>query len=545
MRDPRTAVVPDGDELAPGFRVRRDSSGAAFVEVPVSGEALNDNPMFNKGTAFTREERDSLGLHGLLPPRIVRMEQQVERVMENYARKSTDLERYIHLISLMDRNETLFYRVLLDHLEELLPIVYTPTVGQACQRFGHIYRRNRGLYLTPEDAGRADEILGHWPFRDVGIVVVTDGQRILGLGDLGAGGMGISIGKISLYVAGAGIHPARTLPICLDVGTDNEALRSDPLYLGVPRPRVRGQAYDDLVAAFIDGVVRRWPDAVIQFEDFGIENAFRLLDAYRGKVCCFNDDIQGTGAVARAGLLSTLKRTGARLEDQRIFIVGAGSAGTGIARALPDSDVWCFDSKGLLTRERVGIRDFQRPHARPEPPGSLADTARRVRPTILIGVTGKGGLFTRELIESMAGPQPIVFPLSNPTANAEATPDQIRDWSGGRAVVATGSPFAGTAQCNNMYVFPGMGLGILASGARRVTDAMFQRAARALSSLAPEGSLFPALREIRRVSSEVAAAVAEEAAESGVAPRHEACELKSRIAQLTWEPRYLPYRPAR
>ncbi|MBI2933455.1 MAG: NAD-dependent malic enzyme [Planctomycetes bacterium] len=532
-------------ELAPGFRECRDPrTGERYLEVPTAGKLLNDFPMFNKGTAFTQEERDTLGLHGLLPPRIVTMQQQIERVLDNYAAKTTDLERYIHLMSLLDRNETLFYRILLDRLEQLLPIVYMPTVGLACQRFGHIYRRNRGLYFTPEDAGRVDEILGNWPFQEIQVVVVTDGQRILGLGDLGAGGMGISIGKGILYAAGAGIHPARILPVCLDVGTDNASLLSDPLYLGKPRPRVRGRKYDDLVEAFIAGVQRRWPSALIQFEDFGIENAFRLLDGHRTRACCFNDDIQGTGAVARAGIRAALKKTDGRWEDQRAFIVGAGSAGIGIARALKGVPLWIFDSKGLLTTDRPEMREFQRPFARTEPGGGLLDTARRVHPTILIGVSGRPGMFTRELIESMAGSHPIVFPLSNPTSKTECTPQQAMEWTNGRAMVATGSPFPGTPQCNNMYVFPGVGLGAVVSGARRITDGMFETAADTLVSMSPEDGLFPPLRDIRRIARRIALSVARNAMASGLVPHADDVDLDAKIAARMWDPQYLPYRPA-
>jgi malic enzyme len=532
-------------EPAPGFRYRRDpKSGEEYLEVPIKGEMLNDFPMFNKGTAFTQAERDALGLHGLLPPRAVTMEQQAMRVMENYARKTTDLERYIHLISLLDRNETLFYRILLDRLEELLPIVYTPTVGLACQRFGRIYRRTRGIYITPEDAGRIDEILLNWPFHEIAVIVVTDGERILGLGDLGAGGMGISIGKLSLYVTGAGIHPARTLPVCIDAGTENEELRADPLYLGKPRPRVRGEAYDELLDAFVAAVQRRFPRALLQFEDFGIDNAFRLLNRYRERVCCFNDDIQGTGAVARAGLLAALRLTGEPLERQRVFIAGAGSAGIGIARALEGAPVWVFDSKGLLTSDRPRLRPFQQPFTRSEPAGSLLEVARRVRPTVLIGVAGHPGVFHRELLATMDGPRPIVFPLSNPTAQAECTPDQAREWTGGRAIVATGSPFPNTPQCNNLYIFPGIGLGVLASAAARVSDGMFRIAAETLASLAPPESLYPPMRDIRRVSAEIAFAVAKQAFDEALAIPCDDAMLRARIAAEMWEPRYLPYRPA-
>lgn len=543
-------------EIAPGFMIERDArTGEDYIEVPVRGELLIDFPMFNKGTAFTQDERDSLGLQGLLPPRVVTMEQQVARVVDNYARKTSDLERYIHLISLLDRNETLFYRVLVDRLEELLPIVYTPTVGLACQQFARIFRRSRGIYLTPEDTGRVDEILSHWPFSDVRIIVVTDGQRVLGLGDLGANSMGIPIGKLSLYVAGAGIHPAGTLPVCLDVGTDNDTLLADPLYLGKPRRRVRGADYDGLVAAFMEGVAKRWPRALVQFEDFGIGNAFRLLDFYRDRACCFNDDIQGTGAVTLAGVLAGLRiingRAGAdgagggELAGQKVFIAGAGGAGIGIARALEGAQIWVFDSNGLLTADRRdSLLDFQKPWARAEAGGSLEEVARRVCPTVLIGVAGRPDLFTRELLGAMEGPRPLVFPLSNPTSKAECTPEQARAWTDGRALVATGSPFPDTAQCNNMYIFPGIGLGAACSGATRITNRMFTVAAQALAAMTPEGALYPRLSEVRRISVAIALAVGKEAVSAGLAEPLGEDDLRERIASTMWEPRYLPYRAA-
>lgn len=529
----------------PETRCIRGSDGRPLhLETTLRGEALVDDAILNKGTAFTEEERDALGLRGLLPPRVSTMAEQAGRVLENHRRKESDLERYIHLIALLDRNATLFYRMLLGHLEEFLPIIYTPTVGQACERFGHIYRRPRGIYLTPEDTGGVDRILANWPASDIAVIVVTDGERILGLGDLGAGGMGISIGKSSLYVAGAGIHPARTLPVCLDTGTGNEALLEDPLYLGRPRRRVRGAAYDDLVEAFFAAAARRFPKAFIQFEDFGKNNAFRLLDRFRDRYCTFNDDIQGTGAVALAGVLSALRETGGRLEDQRAVILGAGSAGVGIGRALKGAGIWMLDSKGLLTADRGGLSPVQLPFARAEPGGMLIDVVRRVRPTILIGTSGQPGVFTREVIDAMAGPRPIVFPLSNPTSHSECTPEDVRAWTGGRALVAAGSPFPGTAQCNNLYIFPGVGLGIIAAGASRVTDGMFAAAARTLASLVPAGAIFPPLQDIRRLSAALAMAVAREAIAAGVAPPADDDTLRRRIADEIWEPEYLPFKAA-
>jgi malic enzyme len=477
------------------------------------------------------------------------MEEQASRVLSNYRAQRTDLERYAALQALMDRNETLFHRILLDHLEEMLPIVYTPTVGQACQKFGQLYRRGRGIYLTPEDTKDVSRILRRWRFSDVRVIVVTDGERVLGLGDLGAGGMGISIGKCCLYVTGGGIHPARTLPVCLDVGTDNEAFLGERLYLGKRRRRVRGAEYDALVESFLASVVERWPRAMVQFEDFGMGNALRLLDLWRDKVCCFNDDIQGTGAVTLAAVLAGLRLTGQRFQDLRVLMAGAGSAGIGIARALRGARIWMCDVEGLLTTSRTNLMPAQREFAVDEnvdeAKATLAETARRVRPHVIVGVTGKQGSFTREIVGAMDGPRPMVFPLSNPTSCAECTPAEAREWSGGRAIVATGSPFEGTSQCNNVYIFPGVGLGVLSCDATRVTDGMIRAAAEALAAMAPVGEgdrLFPPMRDIRRVSREVAFAVASRAIRDGVAAPQTDDDLRARIADEVWEPEYIPYR---
>ena len=534
------------DEPVPGFRYHRDAtSGEEWLEVPIKGELLNDFPMFNKGTGFTQEERDELGLTGVMPPRVVSMELQAERVLLNFHRQATDIDRYLSLMALLDRNETLFYRVLIDHLEELLPIVYTPTVGLACQQFGRIYRRTRGIYLRPEDTGRVDEILATWPFPDVRVIVVTDGERVLGLGDLGAGGMGISIGKSSLYVAGAGIHPARVLPVCLDVGTNNENLLLDALYLGKARRRVRGAEYDQLVEAFFQAVAKRFPKAMIQFEDFGMGNALRLLERYQDRACCFNDDIQGTGAVALAAVLGGLRITGGRFEEQRVVIAGAGSAGTGIARSLKGAQIWMVDVDGLITTSRSGLTQEQKHFARDESGGSLLETVLRVKPTVLIGVTGKAGVFTREMVQAMTGPRPMVFPLSNPTSMCECTPDDVRAWTSSRAIVATGSPFPGTPQCNNVYMFPGVGLGVVAAEARRVTDGMMRAAAHRLASLSTGDQLFPAMHEIRKVSAHIAFAVAKAAMAENVAAPLDDDALRARIFERIWEPRYIRYRPSK
>ncbi|MCG3135139.1 MAG: NAD-dependent malic enzyme [Planctomycetes bacterium] len=533
--------------IGPGLALCRDTiSRARWIETSLSGAELESAPVLNKGTGFTQEERDAFGLTGLLPPRCVTMDEQKQRIMSNYRVQRSDLERYAALVALSDRNETLFYKVLLDHFDEMLPIVYTPTVGEACRQFGRLYRRGRGLYFTPETAHRMDELMGRWPWDDVRVIVVTDGERVLGLGDLGAGGMGISIGKISLYVGAGGIHPARTLPVCLDVGTNNDALLSDSLYLGRQSRRVRGAEYDALVEAFILGVQRRWPKAMIQFEDFATPNALAILERWKDRACCFNDDIQGTGAVTLAGVLAGLRITGARLEDQRVLIVGAGSAGVGIGRALGrgpgGASIRMIDVNGLITASRTDITKEQREFAADEPGGALPDVARRFRPTVLIGVTGQRGAFTREVIEAMDGERPMIFPLSNPTSCCECTPDDARAWTGGRAIVATGSPFPGTAQCNNVYVFPGIGLGVIAAEATRVTDGMVRAAAEALASLAQGERLFPPLRDIRAASSVVAHAVARRAADDGAAPPADDATLRRRIADAVWEPEYVPYR---
>jgi malic enzyme len=528
----------------PIFTKRVDpATGEAHVEVSVKGKFLSDMSLLNKGTAFTDAERTSLDLRGLLPPKITTIEEQIARVLDNYEKKTTDLERYIHLNSLLDRNETLFYRVLVDHIQEFLPIVYTPTVGLACQRFGRIYRRHRGLYITPDDVARMDRVLGNWPHDDVGIIVVTDGERILGLGDLGAGGMGISIGKSSLYTAGAGIHPARTLPVCLDVGTDNDALIGDPLYLGRTVRRVRGRPYDELVDAFMAGVARRFPRAIVQFEDFGKRNAFRLLEKYRDRARCFNDDIQGTGAVTLAGVLAGLRLKGGQLKDQRVLILGAGSAGVGIARMLEGADIWAFDSQGLITKDRSDLRDEQHFLARNGEHESALEVAKRVHPTVLIGVSGRPGTIDEALVRAM-DPRPMIFPLSNPTSSSECTPVQAMAWTGGGAIIATGSPFPSTAQCNNLYIFPGVGLGVLASGAARVTDDLFRAAAERLAELAPAGELYPPISDIRRVSKSIAFAVGKRAIARGLAEPLDDKTLADRIEAEVWEPRYLPYRAA-
>jgi malate dehydrogenase (oxaloacetate-decarboxylating)(NADP+) len=535
-------------EQAHSFPIVRDPDGKKSLLCPILGEHLLTFPLLNKGTAFTLREREDLGLRGLLPPRVCTMEEQAARVMENYRHKPDDLERYIHLAALMDRNETLFYRVLLDHLAEMLPIVYTPTVGLACQHFGRIFRRARGLYVTPEDRGRIAEILSRWPHPRTRVIVVTDGERILGLGDLGANGMGIPIGKLSLYVAAAGVPPSEVLPVCLDTGCDREEVRNEPHYLGRRAPRLRGAAYDELLEEFMEAAARRFPGVLIQFEDFAQSNAFRLLDTFQDRFLCFNDDIQGTGAVALAAVLAAERVTGRRLAGERVVIAGAGSAGIGIARMLvaamvqdgvePErarEKISLVDSKGLVTCDRLKLAPQKAAFARDQRPMTLEQVVRAAEPTVLVGVTGRAQLFTKEILAQL-GDRPLILPLSNPTQKVECSPDLAKQATRGNALVATGSPFSGASQCNNVYLFPGIGLGVLAAGLRHVSDALFLAAARALAGMTSDsdlkqGLLFPPVAQIRQISRRVADAVAREAGKPGATFEQ-------------WEPAYVPYHRA-
>jgi malic enzyme len=540
-------------------------------------------PLYSKGTAFDAEERRAFGLEGLLPDAVSTMERQAKRVLENLARKSDPLEKYIGLAALQDRNEHLFYRVLLDHLEEFLPIVYTPTVGRACQDFSHIFRRGRGLWITPAHRGRIAEVLGNAPFEDVRLIVVTDNERILGPGDQGAGGMGIPIGKLALYTAAAGIHPASTLPVSLDVGTDNRERLEDELYLGWRFPRLRGPEYDALVDEFVHGVKRRFPRALLQWEDFKKGNAFRLLDRYQEVLPSFNDDIQGTAAVAVAGVIAGARLRAAPLAEQRIVILGAGAAGIGIARLLRSTleeaglagesllgAIASLDSRGLLVDDReiadAYKKDFAWPAALaakrglgPDRPRDLAAVVRAMRPTVLIGTSGEPGAFGEALVREMARhvDRPLLFPMSNPTDKSEAQPVDLIAWTAGRALVATGNPFAPVpwggrtiriGQGNNAFVFPGIGLGVLVSEARRVTEPMFAAAARALAEeVHPRdleaGSLFPPIGDLRRVTRRIAEAVVREARESGVGRAIEDGQIPEAVASAMWEPRYPRMQP--
>lgn len=535
------------------------------------GAALLRDPFLNKGTAFTEAERLALGLRGLLPPHVNTQAEQVQRVLENFRSKPSALEQYIDLAALHDRNETLFFRVLADHLDEMLPIVYTPTVGLAAQRYAHIYQRPRGLFISAADRGHVAAALANWPERDVKMIVVTDGERILGLGDLGADGMVIPIGKLSIYTAAAGIPPAQCLPVTLDVGTNNEQLLADPLYIGLHQRRLTGEAYDALVEEFVMAVQQVFPGAIVQFEDFANHNAFRLLAHYRDRVCTFNDDIQGTAAVALAGLFSALRITGGALADQRVLFLGAGEAAVGIANLTSAALVadglsldearrrcWMVNSRGLVVRSRTDLADHKWPYAHDhEPVGDLLSAIRAVEPTILIGAAAVPGAFSRVIIEEMVrlNARPIVFSLSNPTSKAECTAEQAYMWSDGRAVFASGSPFAPVTlggqtfvprQGNNCYIFPGVGLGVLAVGARRVTDEMFMAAARALAASVSQadldqGALFPPLTMMREVSVHVAAAVAEVAYRQGHATAPRPSDLRAHVASCMWQPDYPVY----
>ncbi|MCP5055214.1 MAG: NAD-dependent malic enzyme [bacterium] len=535
------------------------------------GVKLLHDPLRNKGTAFSQAERDALGLRGLLPPRASDLPTQVARVLENTRSKSNDLERYLYLIALQDRNETLFYRVVVDHLEELMPILYTPTVGRACLEYGHIFRRPRGLFVSANDLGRVAEVLRNWPHEDVRIIVVTDGGRILGLGDLGVDGMGIPVGKLALYTACAGIRPEQCLPITLDVGTESEARRCDPLYLGLQQKRLEGEAYDALVDEFVDAVREVFPDAVLQLEDFANRNAFRLLERYRHLMPCFDDDIQGTGAVALAGVQAAMRLTGGKLKDQTFVFLGAGEAGIGIAsmivaamqaEGLTEAEArrrcWLVDSKGLVVRERDDLADHKLPYAHDHAPlPDLLSAIEELQPTALIGVSGAPETFQKRIVETMArlNERPIVFALSNPTAKAECTAEQAIAWTGGRAIFASGSPFPPVewegrrivpGQGNNAYVFPGVGLGAIACGARQVTDEMFFEAASCLAAEVHDEDLalarvYPPFSRIREVSLSIAVAVAEVAWMRGLARVERPADPTAYIRQRMYEPNYTSY----
>jgi malate dehydrogenase (oxaloacetate-decarboxylating) len=569
--------------LAKLFEIRRDTtSGDPFLATSLTGPLLLESPLLNKGSAFTLEERRALRLTGLLPPGVSSLELQIQRIYGNYRSKTTDLERYMHLIQLQDRNEIAFYRLLAEHLAEMMPIIYTPVVGEACQAYSRIYHRPRGIFVSYLQRDSIDEILDNVASTDIRVIVVTDGERILGLGDLGIGGMGIPIGKLALYTVCAGIHPASTLPVILDVGTNNRQLLEDPLYIGWRHERIRGAQYDEFVATFIAAVTRHFPRAVLQWEDFAKHNAARLLERYQDRLCSFNDDIQGTGAVTLAAALAAVAVAGSRLSEQRVVLLGAGSAAAGItsqlltamqAEGVPESAararIWLVDSQGLVHSGRTDLEPFKQEYAQPaqctqgwelgaDGSISLLEVVRRVRPTLLIGTAAQPHAFSEDIVREMARhiERPIIFPLSNPTSKCEALPSDVVQWTDGRALLATGSPFEDVhyqgrririAQCNNAYIFPGVGLGVIAAGASRVTDAMFVAAARALSELSPvhrdpSAALLPPLDEVRNVSRHVAIAVAQQAQISGLAPATSHAQLLASIDATMWTPSYLPYR---
>ena len=541
----------------------------AAVDFP-RGVALLRDPLLNKGTAFSEQERDCLGLRGLLPANLLSMEQQAERILENLRLLPNDLQKYVALNALHDRNETLFFRVVCDNIDEVQPLIYTPTVGLACQQFGHIFQRPRGIFITANDKGRIAELLANWP-HPAKLIVVTDGERILGLGDLGANGMGIPVGKLSLYSACAGVHPELCLPVMLDVGTNNEGLLQDPYYVGVRRHRLRGQEYDDLVDEFIEAARSVFPGVLVQFEDFANHSAFHLLRKYRDRACVFNDDIQGTAAVALAGLFSALRITGGKLVDQKLLFLGAGEAATGIAdlvvsamvaQGLPEADArqrnWLVDSKGLVVRDRAGLAEHKLPYAHAHAPiGDFLAAIRALKPTAIIGVAAVGGTFTHEVLEAMVeyDPRPIVFALSNPTSKSECTAEEAYRHTAGRALFACGSPYPPVnlngmtfvpRQGNNSYIFPGVGLGAIASGAKRITAEMFMGAALALAECVTnadlaQGSLYPELPRIREVSAHIATAVAKIAYQGGLATAAPPKDLLAYVKSHMYEPRYANY----
>ena len=534
------------------------------------GVALLQNPLLNKGTAFTEVERDALGLRGLLPPHVQTQDEQVARFLVNMRRLPDPLDKFMALTSLHDRNEALFFRVVCDNLDEIMPLIYTPTVGLACQRFGHIFQRHRGMFISINDRGRIADILKNWPHK-AGIIVVTDGERILGLGDQGANGMGIPVGKLSLYTACAGVDPAICLPITLDMGTNNEDLLADPYYVGLRRHRVTGAAYDELVDEFITAAREVFPNVIIQFEDFANHNAFRLLDKYRNEICTFNDDIQGTAAVALSGLLSALRVKGTQLVDEKFLFLGAGEAATGIADLLVSAMVaqgvaidvarqrcWLVDSKGLVVQSRSGLAAQKLPYAHSH--AELTDflsAVKALQPTAILGLAAQGGAFTTEVLETMAeiNAVPIILALSNPTSKSECTAEQAYLATNGKALFASGSPFDKvqcfgktyvSRQCNNSYIFPGLGLGAIATGASRITDEMFLAAAQTLAAYVTpadlqQGSLLPPLTSVREVSVHIAVAVAEVIFESGLASKSRPESLLDLVRAHVYDPRYPAY----
>ncbi len=549
--------------------------------IPYAGNGLLELPLLNKGSAFSEEERTRFNLHGLIPHAIENIEEQSQRSYQQYSAFSDAINKHIYLRNIQDTNETLFYHLIEQHLSEMMPIIYTPTVGEACQRFSDIYRRHRGIFISYPDRAHIDDIVQNINKKNVKVIVITDGERILGLGDQGIGGMGIPIGKLSLYTACGGISPAYTLPITLDVGTNNPQLLNDPIYMGWNQPRINGEEYYQFVDQVIDAVKRRWPKALIQFEDFAQKNAMPLLNKYRDQICCFNDDIQGTAAVSVGSLIAASRAAGKQLKDQTIAFLGAGSAGCGIAEqivaqmvveGLSDAEararVYMVDRFGLFTSNQPNLLDFQRKLAQspdrvahwgnPEGVISLLDVIQNAKPTVLIGVSGQPGLFTEEVIKTLAAncERPIVLPLSNPTSQVEAFPADILEWTEGKALIATGSPFEpvnyqgkiyNISQCNNSYIFPGIGLGVIAAGATRVTDSMLIASSNALADCSPllqdpNADLLPDLNEIQQVSKFIAFRVAKAAMDAGVAAVMSDEALREAIEANFWKPEYRDYK---
>ncbi len=557
-------------------------TGEDYYEVYARGRQLLNDPHLNKASGFSREERETLGLEGLVRSAVLSLEIQVERAYEAFLRKPDDLEKYIFLVALQDRSEVVFYKLVTEHLKEMVPIVYTPTVGTACLQMSSIQRRFRGVFITPENIDHIEMVLQNITLPQVNLIVVTDGERILGLGDLGSDGMGIPVGKVSLYVAAGGLHPHVCLPVCLDVGTNNQRLLDDPAYLGYRHPRLRGEAYEKLVETFVLAVKRRFPDALLQWEDFGKSTAFKNLERYRDRILSFNDDIQGTGSTSLAALMTAMRIKQSRFQDERYLIVGMGQAGTGISMnilaALAEEGlspeeararIFAIDMQGLLVEDDPTLEPPQRPMAQrraalaqwqleSENTISILDVIRNARPTVLIGVTAQPGLFSEAILQEVAKSteRPIVFALSNPTSKCEATPEQVWKATDGKGLVATGSPFPsmdwkGTtlrpSQCNNMYIFPGVGLGALVAKASKVTDSMLMAASRAISAMVtPEqeamGLLLPAMEDIRKASAVVALAVAKQAREEGLGRLLSDEQLEQMIAKAQWNPHFTQFR---
>ena len=565
-------------------RARRlsDICPAPNIQTSKRGVWLLKNPSVNKGLAYPREERETFGLSGMLPPRVLSIEQQAQLEREHIAAKSNDLEKYIGLAALQERNEVLFYRVLIENMAEYIPIVYTPTVGKACQQFTHIFRTARGIWLTPDDKDRIPQLLRNAPWADIRLIVATDNERILGLGDQGAGGMGIPIGKLALYVAGAGIHPSRCLPVSLDVGTNNDALLNDPYYMGYRERRLRGQPYEEFIEAFIQGIQTVWPRALLQWEDFHVDQAFTLMERYHKRLPSFNDDIQGTGSVAAAGIFAGLRVTGQKLGDQRLLYIGAGEACTGIAQTIAEAMRFegvpqnvvrqaqlMFDIDGLLhskrliagthNRELVAKPDVLRHYAIKPANASPLEVIKAFKPTVMIGATAHPGAFTQEMIVEMAKhvERPIIMPMSNPTAKAECTPKQAIEWTEGRALVATGSPFPPVrykgreiiiGQSNNVFIFPGVGLGAVIAEVREVPTEMFAIAARTLAECVDanrleQGALYPSQNDLRQASARIAAAVIRYASEKNLGRQIPDHEVEDAVAASMWYPEYTPLVP--